>query len=80
MKDATNQTYIWSFISSVLAWFSNHQNLMLLSLGIAIITSLINLLDKRRERKRKEREHQRAEELHSIKIARLKQGLEYDIK
>lgn len=53
---------------------------MLLSLAIAVITSLINLFDKQKERKLKERENQRAEELHAIKIARLKKGLDHEIE
>ncbi|TCJ98829.1 holin family HP1 protein [Volucribacter psittacicida] len=75
-KDSSTQSYLWSIITSILAWFSDHQNLMILSLALGVVTSVVNLYNRNEERKIKQREQQRAEELHAIKMARLKQGLE----
>ena len=82
MKDLGTQSYIWSFFSSVLAWFLDHQNLMLLTMAIGVVTAVANAHKQCREGKMLERARERADELHKaemeerrLRIERLKKGL-----
>ncbi len=75
MKDAGTQSFIWSGFSSVLAWLGDNQNLMMISLAIGIITTLVNLFSRFQEYHVRAREEERTEELHALKVKRLKQGL-----
>lgn len=75
MKDMGTQSYIWSGISTWLAWLGEQQNLMLLSLAIGIVTAIAGLIQRFDEWRRRKREDERAEELHQAKMARLRKGL-----
>lgn len=74
-KDAGNQSMWWSGFSGVLAWLGDQQNLMVLSLAIGIITALVNMYDKCKQGKARERAEEREEELHRLKVQQLKRGL-----
>ncbi|WP_407662378.1 hypothetical protein [Muribacter muris] len=58
-KDAGNQSMWWSGFSGVLAWLGDQQNLMVLSLAIGIITALVNMYDKCKQGKARERAEER---------------------
>lgn len=73
-----NQSYAWSAFGGVIAWLSDQQNLMLLSLAIGIVTACVNMYQKCQEGKIRKRENERAEEIHNLKVRRLKQGLKVD--
>ncbi len=74
-KDAGNQTYFWSGFSGVLAWLSDQNNLMILSLVIGIVTALVNAYSKCHEGRAARRAEEREEELHALKVQALKRGL-----
>lgn len=74
-KDAGNQSMWWSGFSGVLAWLGDQQNLMVLSLAIGIITALVNIYDKCKQGKARERSEEREEELHRLKVQQLKREL-----
>lgn len=74
-KDAGNQTYFWSGFSGVLAWLSDQNNLMILSLVIGIVTALVNAYSKFYESRAARRTEEREEELHTLKVQALKRGL-----
>ena len=83
MKDLGTQSYIWSFFSSVLAWFFDHQNLMLLTMAIGVVTAMANAHKQCREGKMLDRARERADELHKaemeerrLRIERLRKGLD----
>lgn len=78
MKDMGTQSYIWSSFGGFLAWLGDQQNLMMLSLAVGILTALVNMYQKCREGRIKKREEERAEELHQLKVARLRKGLDDD--
>lgn len=75
MRDMGTQSYIWSGFGGFIAWLGNQQNLMLLSLAVGLITALANLYRSCQDGKIKKREFERAEELHHLKVARLRKGL-----
>ncbi|AGO16006.1 hypothetical protein [Glaesserella parasuis] len=68
MRDMGTQTYIWSGFSGIIAWLSEQQNLMILSLAIGIVTACANLYQRCDEGKAKRRERERAEEAHQIRM------------
>ena len=74
-KDAGTQTYFWSGFSGVLAWLSDQNNLMILSLVIGIVTALVNAYSKFYESRAARRTEEREEELHTLKVQALKRGL-----
>ncbi|OLV27326.1 hypothetical protein [Haemophilus parainfluenzae] len=74
-KDPGNQTYVWSGFSGVLAWLGDQNNLMLLSLAIGILTALVNVYSKCAEGRMMRRENERKEEIHKVRMERLKRGL-----
>ncbi|QIA76160.1 hypothetical protein FEE42_01720 [Rodentibacter caecimuris] len=74
-KDPGNQSYFWSSFSGLLAWLSDQQNLMLLSLAIGILTALVNLYSKCSEGRARRRAEEREEEIHALKVQQLKRGL-----
>lgn len=76
MKDMGTQSYIWSGFGGFIAWLGDQQNLMMLSLAIGIVTACANLYQRCEEGKRRNREDERAEELHQAKMARLRKGLD----
>lgn len=78
-KDPGNQTYVWSGFSGVLAWFTDQNNLMLLSLAIGILTALVNVYSKCTEGRVMKREEERKEEIHKLRMERLKRGLPDEI-
>lgn len=78
-KDPGNQSYIWSGFSGLLAWLGDQNNLMLLSLAIGIITALVNAYSKCSEGRMLKREEERKEEIHKLRVARLKKGLSDEI-
>ncbi|PVX40549.1 hypothetical protein C8D76_103122 [Pasteurella langaaensis DSM 22999] len=78
LKDMGTQSYIWSGFGGFIAWLGDQQNLMMLSLAVGILTALVNMYQKCREGRIKKREEERAEELHQLKVARLRKGLDDD--
>lgn len=75
-KDMSLQSYLWSLGSGVFGFFTNQHNLMLLSLAIGVMTALANAYHKCQEGRFQKREFERAEELHQVKMARLRKGLD----
>lgn len=75
MKDMGTQSYIWSGFSGLLAWLSDQQNLMLLSLAIGILTALVNLYSRCSEGRARKRAEEREEEIHALKVLQLRRGL-----
>ena len=78
-KDPENQTYVWSGFSGVLAWLGDQNNLMLLSLAIGIITALVSAYSKCAEGRMMRRENELKEEIHKVRMERLKRGLPDEI-
>ena len=78
-KDPGSQAYVWSGFSSVLAWLGDQNNLMLLSLAIGILTALVNVYSKFVEWRMMKRENERKEEIHKVRMERLKRGLPDEI-
>lgn len=74
-KDPGNQSYLWSMLSSVMAWLGDQNNLMLLSIAIGIVTALVNAYSKCSEGRMLKREEERKEERHRLEMARLRKGL-----
>ncbi|MCK3657237.1 hypothetical protein A4G18_00505 [Pasteurellaceae bacterium Pebbles2] len=86
LKDASNHSYFWSGFGGIYAWFTDQQNLMLLSLALGIITTLVNMYARCRDgqiKKAQERrdlakhnlEMKQSEELHALKVRRLEREL-----
>jgi hypothetical protein len=75
LKDMGNQSYIWSSFSGFLAWLGDQNNLMVLSLIVGIVTALVNAYSKCAEGKALKRDEQRKDEIHTLTVQRLKQGL-----
>lgn len=80
VKDPGNQSLALTAFAGFLSWLQDQQNLMFLSLCLGILTALVNMCAKLEERKARRRERERAEEIHKLKVARLKQGLDDDPK
>ena len=78
-KDPGNQSYLWSILSSAMAWLGEQNNLMLLSIAIGIITALVNAYSKCAEGRMLKREDERKEELHQVRMARLRKGLDDEV-
>ena len=78
-KDLGNQSYLWSILSSAMAWLGEQNNLMLLSIAIGIITALVNAYSKCAEGRMLKREDERKEELHQVRMARLRKGLDDEV-
>lgn len=76
MRDMGTQSYIWSGFGGFIAWLGDQQNLMMISLAIGIVTACANLYQRCEEGKHRKREFERAEELHQIKMKRLRKGLD----
>lgn len=76
MRDMGTQSYVWSSFGGLLAWLGEQHNLMMLSLAIGIVTACANLYQRCQEGKYRQRENERAEELHQLEVARQKKELE----
>lgn len=76
MRDMGTQSYIWSGFGGFIAWLGDQQNLMMISLAIGIVTACANLYQRCEEGKYRKREFEQKEELHQIKMKRLKKGLD----
>ncbi len=74
-KDPGNQSYWWAGIGGFFSLMSAQELLALVSLVIGAITAVVNLVEKYHLRKIKKREEERAEQIHQLKVKRLKQGL-----
>lgn len=72
MKDVGSQSVFLSGLSAFLSWLADQHNLLVISLILAIITSLWNIHSKWEERKVRKRQEQRAEEKHSLEMEHLK--------
>lgn len=86
LRDSGNQSIFWTSFSGVLAWLGDQQNLALISLAVGIFTAVVNMYSKCREgqaqanREKQEalviaNRERREEEIHQIKMERLRRGL-----
>lgn len=76
MRDMGTQSYFWSGFGGFIAWLGEQQNLMVLSLAIGIVTACANLYQRCQEGRYRKREYERDEEMHQVKMARLRKGLD----
>lgn len=74
-KDPGNQSYWWAGIGGFFSLMSAQELLALVSLVIGAVTAIVNLVEKYHLRKIKNREEERAEQIHQLKVKRLEQGL-----
>lgn len=75
-KDPGNQSYWWAGIGGFFSLMSAQELLALVSLFIAIVTAIVNLIEKSQLKKIKLREEERAEQIHQLKVKRLEKGLD----
>ncbi|MFD0965284.1 phage holin [Seminibacterium arietis] len=76
MKDAGTQSYIWSGFGAFFALLSLQEWLAVISLTIGVITMLVNSYYKKKDNERKNAERARLEELHKLRVERMKLKLE----
>lgn len=77
-KDAGNQSMFWSGFGAFWAMYSLQEWLAILSVVIGLISGLVNMYAKCQEGKARENEERRAEELHRVKMERMRKGLDDD--
>lgn len=75
-RDFGNQTYFWNLLGGLIAWLSDQQNLMILSLVLGMITTLVNMYSKCQEGQIRRRDEQRKEELHELQVKKLKKDVD----
>ncbi|OOS01269.1 hypothetical protein B0186_04105 [Canicola haemoglobinophilus] len=73
MRDSATQSYLWNGLTGWLAWLGDQQNLMLISLALGILTALVNMYSKFKERKIKLRQEEREEEKHRLEMQQLRE-------
>ncbi|WP_240962016.1 HP1 family phage holin, partial [Pasteurella multocida] len=76
MKDAGTQSYIWSGFGAFFALLSLQEWLAVISLTVGVITMLVNSYYKKKENERKNAEKVRLEELHKLRVERMRIKLE----
>lgn len=75
-KDAGNQSMFWSGFGAFWAMYSFQDWLAILSIIIGLISGLVNMYAKCQEGKCRDNEERRAEELHRVKMERLRKGVD----
>ncbi|WP_239496796.1 HP1 family phage holin [Aggregatibacter kilianii] len=78
-KDAGNQSVFWSGFGAFWAMYSLQEWLAIFGLLIGLISGLVNMYAKCQEGKVRQNEERRAEEIHKLKVDRLKRGLRDDV-
>lgn len=75
-KDAGNHSMFWSGFGAFWAMYSLQEWLAIIGLAVGVISGLVNMYAKCQEGKTRENEERRAEEMHQVRIARLRKGLD----
>ena len=75
LKDAGNQSILWSSFGAFWAMYSFQEWLAIFGLFIGLVSGLVNMYAKVEENKVRRNEERRSEELHKLKMEQLKRGL-----
>lgn len=75
LRDSGNQSMFWSAFGSFWALYTLQEWLAIVGVIVGIISGLVNMYAKCNEGKARENEERRAEELHQVKLERLKRGV-----